>query len=303
MNNENQTYQKNGNSNKIYFLAAVIVVLIGTNVYLYFKNQKSNEQVVLVNDEKTKMQTEIDRIEVQLDSANNATVKISDQMKEQQEQAHAKIGELREALRKGKLTQNQLANAQREIKKLRDFVAQYTAQIEELKSQNATLTTERNTLKGQVDSVSQRAGSLQKQNDDLSNKVTMAAALKSGNVDVIAFKVRKNGKESQVTKAKTASKLRINFTVVANALALTGMHDVFVRVMDPSGNMITGDNAPFTADNMPMQSTYKTSIDFVNESKAYSVDWVNANPFQKGTYEVILYADGYTMGKGTVTLQ
>lgn len=303
MNNENQMQQKNGNSNKIYFLAAVIVVLLGTNIYLYFKNQKANERVSVISDEKTQMQMDIDKIELQLDSANAASVKLSDQMKEEQEKAQEKIAELRSALRKGQLTKQQLIAAQQEIQKLREFVTQYTAQIEELKSQNASLTTERNSLKSQVDSVSQRAGSLQKQNEDLNNKVTIAAAIKAGSVDVLAFRVRRNGKETEVTKAKTASKLRINFTVVSNSLASQGMHDVFVRIMDPAGNQLSGDNVAFIANNTTFESTYKTGIEYVNETKAYSIDWVNPNAFKQGTYAVILYADGYTMGQGTVTLQ
>lgn len=303
MSNEQQEYQKKGDLNKVYFLIAVIIVLLGTNVYLYFKNQKTNERVLQVTDEKTKLQTDIDKIEVQLDSANNVAVKVSDQMKEQQEVARKKIAELRVALKKGKLTLIQLTAAQDEIKKLRDFVVQYAAQIDSLKKENANLTTERNTLKVRVDSVSQKAGSLQKQNEDLNNKVTVAAALKSGSIEVLPLKVRKNGKDTDAPKAKNATKLRVNFTAVNNALAAKGMHDIFIRIMDPSGAFIAGENGRFVADGGELLYTYKTSIEFTNEDKAFSVDWVNPNAFQKGTYSVILYTDGYTMGKGSVTLQ
>jgi uncharacterized protein (UPF0333 family) len=303
MSNEQQEYQKKGDLNKVYFLIAVVIVLLGTNVYLYFKNQKTNERVLQVTDEKSKLQTDIDKIEVQLDSANSVTVKLSDEMKAQQDTARRKIAELRVALKRGKLTLIQLTAAQDEIRKLRDFVVQYTAQIDSLKKENANLTTERNTLKVRVDSVSQKAGTLQKQNEDLNNKVTVAAALKSGSVEVVPLKVRKNGKDTDAPKAKNASKLRINFTAVNNALAAKGMHDVFIRIMDPSGAFIAGENGRFVADGGELLYTYKTSIEFTNEDKDFSVDWVNSNAFQKGTYSVILYADGYTMGKGSVTLQ
>lgn len=303
MSNEQQEYQKKGDLNKVYFLIVVIIVLLGTNVYLYFKNQKTNERVLQVTDEKSRLQTDIDKIEVQLDSANSVNVKLSDEMKAQQDAARRKIAELRVALKKGKLTLIQLTAAQDEIRRLRDFVAQYTAQIDSLKKENANLTTERNTLKVRVDSVSQKAGSLQKQNEDLNNKVTVAAALKSASVEVVPLKVRKNGKDTDAPKAKNASKLRINFTAVNNALAAKGMHDVFIRIMDPSGAFIAGENGRFVADGGELLYTYKTSIEFTNEDKSFSVDWVNSNAFQKGTYSVILYADGYTMGKGSVTLQ
>lgn len=303
MSNEQQEYQKKGDLNKVYFLIAVIIVLLGTNVYLYFKSQKTNERVLQVTDEKSKLQTDIDKIEVQLDSVNSVTVNLSDEMKAQRDTARMKIAELRVALKKGKLTLIQLTAAQDEIKKLRDFVVQYTAQIDSLKKENANLTTERNTLRVRVDSVSQEAGSLQKQNEDLNNKVTVAAALKSGSVEVIPLRVRKNGKDTGAPKARNASKLRINFTTVNNALAAKGMHDVFIRIMDPSGAFIAGENGRFVAAGGELLYTHKTSIEFTNEDKAFSVDWVNSSAFQKGTYSVILYADGYTMGKGSVTLQ
>ena len=303
MNNEQQIESRDKNSNKIYFLIAVIIVLLGTITYLYFKNEKTKANIVVVTDEKIRMQADIDKIELQLDSANNVTVKLSEEMKVNQEQAHQKISELRLALKKGKLTSAQLVAAQSEIKKLRAFVAQYTAQIDELKNQNAALTTERNVLKTRVDSVSEKAGVLQKQNEDLNNKVTVAAALKTGNVDVVAIKVRRNGKESNVEKAKTASKLRLNFTVVNNPLAAAGMHDVFICITGPDDKVISGDNIQFTANGTQFQSTFKTSIEFSNEGKAYSIDWVNPEKFQKGTYKVVLYADSYTMGQGSVDLK
>lgn len=303
MSIEQQDYRK-GDSNKIYFLIAVILVLVGTNIYLYFKNQTAHKKIELVSDEKSKLQTDIDRIEVQLDSANSVAVKLSDEMKVQQEDARKKIAELRSALKQGKLTEKQLVAAQDEIKKLRDFVSQYTAQIDELKKENASLTTERNSLRTTVDSVSQKASSLQRQNEDLNNKVSMAAALKTGSVDIVPIRVRGNGKESENTKAKNVNKLRVNFNVVNNSLAAHGMHEVFVRVSDPNGAFIAGENGQFNADGSTLSYAYKTSIEFTNEGKSFTIDWSNPDgAFQKGTYTVILYTDGYTMGKGTVTLK
>ena len=303
MNNELQEKNQKGDSKKIYLLIAVILLLLGTNVYLFVKNKKTNTQIVTISDEKTKMQGDIDRIELALDSANQATVKISDQMKAEQDAAHAKIAELRSALKRGELTRKQLIDAQKEIKKLRNFVAQYTAQIDDLKKQNANLTTERNTLKTEVDSVSQQAGILQKQNEYLVSKVKAGAALKAGNVEVVSLKVRKNGKEVESTKDKQVSKLRINFTISSNSLAEKGEHTIFVRVIDANGNFIEGDKGPFTADGNELLYTYKTSIEFTNDDKAYSLDWVNPIPFQPGAYTVVLYSEGDTMGKGTVTLR
>ena len=92
--------------------------------------------------------------------------------------------------------------------------------------------------------------------------------------------------------------------MAANAVAQKGMHDIYLRVLDPTGNLITGGDAgTLTADGQSLQYTYKTSIDFKDDGSAYVVDWMNPSAFTKGTYTVMLYADGYTMGKTSVTLK
>jgi hypothetical protein len=83
-----------------------------------------------------------------------------------------------------------------------------------------------------------------------------------------------------------------------------GLHDVYVRIIDPTGNLIAQtDSGTFNADSQDLQYTYKTSIDYKDDGTGYIIDWVNPSPFQKGTYTVLLYADGFTMGKTEFTLK
>lgn len=292
-------------SNKIYFLILVIVALLGTNAYLFFKDKKSNDRVVTLTDEKSRMETEIDRIEAELDKANNAKVKLSGDMKENQELARQKISELRIQLSRGKLTQGQLAKAQKEIKELRYFVTKYTADINDLKKRNSALTEERDSLKSTVANVTQHATQLEEQNSELNSKVKVASALKTGVISVTPLKIKHSGKETDVTRAGSAKKLRISFTVSDNAIAQKGMHDVYVRIIDPTGNLIISDNGSlFTADGDDLQYTYKTAIEFDNAvGKVFNIDWTNPGSFQKGTYTIVLYTDGYTMGKTSINLK
>jgi hypothetical protein len=82
------------------------------------------------------------------------------------------------------------------------------------------------------------------------------------------------------------------------------MHDIFVRVIDPTGNLITGtDSGTFNADGQDLQFTYKTAIEFKDDGSGYTIDWLNPVAFQKGSYTVLMYADGYTMGKTSFTLK
>jgi hypothetical protein len=154
-----------------------------------------------------------------------------------------------------------------------------------------------------ANTLTQQTTTLQKQNQDLSTKVQIASALKIGNASVVAYKIKGSGKEVDVSRASPAKKIKINFTVASNAVAEKGSHDIFVRVIDPTGNLITSGGGTFTSDGQDLQYTYKTSIDFKDDGSGYTIDWVNPGAFQKGTYTVLLYADGYTMGKTSITLK
>ncbi len=292
------------NSNVIYFLIAVVVALLGTDVYLYTQKNKSDTKIVYQNDEKTRLQTELDSLEAQIEQVNAGRSKMTANMQAKNDSLRVKIRVLRSELTKGKLTVAEINKAQEDIKQLRYFVTKYTADIEELKKENSTLVTERDTLKTNLATVSQKATALEQKNQELDTKVKVASAIKVATVDVVAYKVKNSGKESDVTKAKQAQKIKINFTVATNAVAEKGLHDVYVRIIDPTGNLITqNDSGTFNADSQDLQFTYKTSIDFRDDGSGYTIDWINPSPFQKGTYTVLLYADGYSMGKTSITLK
>jgi predicted RNase H-like nuclease (RuvC/YqgF family) len=291
-------------SNKIYFLIAVIIALLGTNTYLFLQNKKSAARIVNISDEKTRMETEIDKIEAELDDATSINIQLTEGMQASQEEARKQIERLRAALSKGQLTQKQLLKSQEEIKQLKYLVSRYRSEIEELKNRNANLTVERNELKSAVDSVSFKASDLEKQNEELNIKVKVAASLKSGNVSIMALNVKNNGKENSSSRASSTDKLRINFSIVQNPLAQKGMHNIYLRVIDPIGNLIIAkNNGIFNAEEEELQYTYKSAIEFVNDGKTYSIDWSNSGNFQKGNYTVLLYSDGYSMGKGTISLR
>jgi hypothetical protein len=296
---ENQTGQTpKKNSNVIYFLIVVVLALLATDVYLYLQKNKSDTKIVYQNDEKTRLQTELDSLEAQIEQVNVGKTKLSATMQAKNDSLKAKIRVLRVELAKGKLTVAELAKAQEDVKQLRYFVTNYTAQIEELKKQNTSLTAERDTLKTVVKAVSQKDSVLAKQNQDLGTKVKVASAIKLATSDVVAYKIKGSGKEVEVSRANPAKKIKINFTVASNSVAEKAMHDVYVRIIDPTGNLITSnDSGTFNADGQDLQFTYKTAIDFKDDGSGYTIDWQNPAPFQKGNYTVLLYADGYTMGK------
>ena len=303
-NQSGQTPKKN--SNVIYFLIVVVLALLGTDVYLYLQKNKSDTKIVYQDDERNRLKIELDSLEAQIEQVNTGKAKMSAAMKAKNDSLETKIKGLRVQLAKGKLTQAELSKAQEDVKQLRYFVTKYTADIEELKKQNTSLSNERDTLKTNLASTTEKATTLEKQNQDLDSKVKVASVLKLANADIVAYKIKNSGKEVDVTRASPAKKIKINFTVAENNVAEKRMHDIFLRILDPTGNLITDpkDAGTFSSDGQDLQYTYKTSIDFKNDGSGYTIDWINpVPPFQKGTYTVLLYTDGSTMGKTSFSLK
>ncbi|RQP09687.1 MAG: hypothetical protein EAS52_23560, partial [Parapedobacter sp.] len=235
-----------------------IVALLATNVYFYVKYKNTGDQVYELTGEKVNMQAEIDRIEAEMDRLTNENVEINAALKASQDSVQSAIASLRHQLEQNNLTREQLTEAQQEINQLKLQVSQYKEEIEQLKNQNARLTSERDELKREISSSSERVAELEDLNTDLTDKVKVASALKISDIVVNGVKERNSDKENVETRARRTDKLKITFTIADNPLAERGMHDVYLRVIDPNGNLRTADYGLFEVNGNQIQYTYKT---------------------------------------------
>ncbi len=290
-------------STKIYFFVVAIVGLLATNVYFYIKYKNTGDKVYELTDEKVNMQAEIDRIEAELDRLTEANVELDASLKASQDSVRSTISTLRFQLAQNNLTREQLAEARQEIGQLKEQVSQYRSEVEHLRGQNEQLLSERDELKQEVSSSSDRVAMLEEENMDLTDKVRLASALKISSLSISGVRERSNERENTDTRARRIDKLRIDFTIADNPLAELGMHDIYMRVIDPNGNLRTVDYGLFEVDGNPIQYTYKTAIDFANDGATYSIEWKDSKAFQKGTYTILLYIDGAVMGQGSVVLK
>jgi len=292
-----------GDRNKIYFLIIVIVALLGTNAYLYFRDKHDNERFVTTNTEKDRLKLEVEKIEVELDKVNIINTTLTQKLLEEQKLARQKIAELKLALQKSQFTQSELAAAQTQVKELRQFVKNFGEEIAQLHAENDLLKIERDNLIQSVNIISEKAKKLEKKNTELNNKVKTSATLKAFNTEVLAYRVRNSGKQIEVNQAKTAKKLVVYFNIAPNPLAEKDFHKIYLRVFDPAGNLIADANNMFQANNQLMQYSEMITLAYKEDDATYSIAWVNPREFIKGTYNVILYADDATMGQAAVELK
>jgi len=253
--------------NKIIFLTIAIVALLGSNAYLYFKDKHENERYVTANTEKDRLKLEVEKIEVELDKTNAINLSLNEKLIKEQDLARQQIAELKSRLQKGQLTRGELLEAQKQISELKEYVSNYNQEIARLAKENSNLKSERDSLVKSVKTINDKATQLAEENADLNAKVLTGAALKASNIQIQAFKIKRNGKNVEVDHAGGAKKLLVTFSVVSNSLAKKDYHNIYLRIFDPAGNLIANQNDMFEAEGQEMQFTQMITISYNDEPK------------------------------------
>ncbi|MCW8310245.1 MULTISPECIES: hypothetical protein [Sphingobacterium] len=298
-----QEEEKKKDSSKIYFFIIAIAALLATNIYFYVKFKTNGEKVYALTVEKENLQVQIDRIEAELDKIDVENVQLTPEMTLQKEDSRAEIAILRKKLENQSITAKEIDDAQQKINRLKKQVDSYRINVQRLIQENQILSKQNSNLSESVVEKEKQITSLVNSNSELKEKVATASALKVSSISINGLAVKRNGKESVEERAKRVDKLKVNFTIADNALAKTGERDIFVRIIDPQGNLVVqGDNI-FFVHGEKLQYTFKHNIMFTNKGEEYIVYWAAENGFSKGAYTVLLYEDNAIMGRSTIVLR
>lgn len=302
---EVQMVKSRKNSAKIYFFLIALAVLIATNVYYFIEYKNLGNKVELLGSEKYQLEAEVDRIEAELNRLIQDNPLISNALMDNQNEARAQIANLRYRLTAGNVSDQEIEVVRFEVQNLRYLVDEYDTNIDKLKKENQKLSLDRDKLRHSINSANEQLNQLNDENLILQGKIETASSLKISGMNINAIQLRSRERERIETRAKRIDLFRIDFNIVENPLATKGPHDLYLRIMDPNGNLLTVDKGTFEANGKNMQYTYKTTIDFTNDGKQYSIDWKpqEESSFQKGVYTLVLYSDNHTMGRGSITLK
>lgn len=296
--------ERKKDKSKLYFFIIAITALLFTNVYFFVKFKSSGEKLYTVALQKEELQREIDRAEAELDNIKNANLlEFSSNLTKDEESARNIISDLRLQLDNVNISEKELQNAKSLIQRLKTNVMSIKEHTSELHLQNEILKKENEVLNTKVEQKSKEVKELQDDNQDLNRKVTSASSIKVSNILVNAVEKNRKGEYEVETKAKHTDKLQIKFTIVDNILSKTGKKDLFVRVIDPLGNLIADSSNIFLVnDGTKLQYTFKEQINFTNNGEEYEFLW-NDDNFKKGAYTILLYADGSIMGRSSIVLK
>lgn len=294
---------KKSDKTKIYFLSIAIIALLSTNAYFYFKDQRDSNKFTTVSTEKDKLELEVEKIEVELDKISAINVNLNERLFQEQQLAREKIAALKELLNRNKPTTDDIDQARTEVERLREFVKNFSNQVFMLQQQNGYLQNELDSLQKFINITSEKTNSLQQKNTELKNQIKSNEALVVSTINIQALKIKGRKNPLTVNKASTAESLEVKFEIAPNNIAPKEYHNVYLRVIDPAGNLIADNDNIFYANRQELQYSLVTTINYNNDGTIFKIDWVNPNEFIKGTYNLFLYANGKTIGNKSIELR
>lgn len=299
----NHTLPKHNNNSRIYFFIIAIAALLATNVYFYVKFKSSGEKLYTMTLQKQDLQIEIDRIEAELDNLVGLKMDVVDPLlQDSEERAREVIENLRHKLDDNSIVESDILKARQEVIRLKGDVSVLRNGLAELKVRNEVLQKENSNLTQKVIQSGKEITNLAEENNSLKDKVVTASALKVSNIQINGINETKKGDMHTETRARRVDKLQILFSVADNDLARAGDKEVFVRVIDPSGNLFGDASNLFYVHGEKLQYTFKEVINFTNNGEEYQFLW-SLDKFKKGAYTVLLYSDNAVMGRANVVLR
>ena len=282
--------------NKKIWIPTILVVLLlaGATAYLFISLNKQKEENAAIKElaeiDKKEMENEYQQFAQQYSEMktqiNNDSIVA--QLTAEQEKTQRLLSELR---RVKSTDAREITRLKKELATVRAVIRSYVMEIDSLNKVNASLAQENTRVKGQYEAATRQIEGLSTEKRSLSEKVAIAAQLDATGIALVAK--NKRGKSTdQITKATT---LQVSFNITRNVTATSGVKDIYVRIMSPTGSLLNGEGS-FSYENRTRQYSMKRSVEYNGEETPVSLFWNVSQALQGGTYQVSIFADGNMIG-------
>ena len=282
--------------NKKIWIPTIIVVLIlaGATAYLFINLNKQKEENAAIKElaeiDKKEMENEYQQFAQQYSEMktqiNNDSIVA--QLTAEQEKTQRLLNELRRVKSNDAI---EITRLKKELATVRAVIRSYVMEIDSLNKVNANLTQENTRVKGQYEAATRQIEGLSSERRSLSEKVAIAAQLDATGISLVAK--NKRGKATdQIDKATT---LQVSFNITRNVTAASGVKDIYVRIMSPTGNLLNGAGS-FSYENRTLQYSMKRSVEYNGEETPVTLFWNVSQALVAGTYQVSIFADGNMIG-------
>lgn len=184
----------------------------------------------------------------------------------------------------------------KKVSELQVISQHYIHQLDSLYVVNEQLVAENERIREEVQEERKQNRNLQRQKEELTSKVNMAAVLRIYNLTADAVRFKGGSQETETDKAGRTERVRVTFTICQNDLVDAGTKVFYMRIADPTKNIICkgmGDEYAFMYQGEMLQYTEKIMVNYDNREKDVRAYYIkpSGKDMQAGYYFVDIYDD------------
>ena len=274
-------------------LIALLVLLTGGVVYLFLslsaEKENSRQMQELAERDKKEMENEYREFSNQysemMTKINNDS--IIAQLTQEQLRTQQLLKELQQTKSHDAA---EIARLKKELAQVRAVLREYVIQIDSLNRLNEHLTAENARVNSALAESNRQNEALSSEKASLSEKVAIAAQLDATGINFMPLN-KKGKEEKKVSKAK---QLKVDFTVSRNVTAQSGMKTFYVRIITPTGSVLSAGTIPY--ENKNIQYSMKKQVEYNGEATPVTMYWNIHEVHSAGTYQVAIFCDGQMIG-------
>lgn len=224
---------------------------------------------------------------------------IKRELNEKYDAARLQVEKLQEELRsQKKKSAAEIAKLRNEIETLRALLRHYVEEIDRLNKENEALRSENQEIKQQNERLNSQVAETSRKNEVLSERMTLAERLNVTGLSITPL--NKKGKLEK--KVQKAVQLCVSFTIPQNNSTPVGEKTIYVRIVSPSGQVLTGGGS-FTFEGSNIPCTARRTIEYSGEEiSGLNIYWDVNTPLIAGDYTVELFADNFRLSSRSFTL-
>lgn len=281
----------------VIFIIITLSVLATILTIMFIKNTRelsdTREEVQYVEEQKKSLETELNGLIIGYDSLKTENDSINQELEVQQNKIRRLLG-----INASNTTKIRLY--EKELKTLREVMRSYIIQIDSLNTKNRELTEENVAVRTKLRKVQSDYQDLSDTKDELSSKVALAQKLTAKNIISVGL----NSRSKEKDKTDKIEKLRVCFTIRENHVADPGKKMIYLRIIRPDEIVLSSPEAGmFDFNGEQLVYSAKRELEYDNQDIDMCIFWDKGEELVEGTYNFILYCEGYEIGSATLYLK
>ena len=277
----------------VVVLGVAIYMLIDTNKTLTSVTEELAEKTEYFRSEKDSLEREIRHIYIQYDSLETDNLEIQKEMKLQQDKIEKLLAIQADDAYKIRMYK-------REMETLRSVLRSYIVQIDSLNLQNQALMAENLQLKNVERKLTTEKLQLEEDKAQLEEIKSVATTLQSSDIALFLL----NKRENETGRIRAASKIRVDFVLRANQVAVPGEKTIYMSITRPDEVVLASESLEmFEAGGEQIPATASRTVNYENNDLPVSVFWTINGELVPGEYTVALYSEGKSIGTASFLLK